>query len=54
MITIREYVDFSIKYKYVVGNKLPIELKKYVWKEYLKLIALDKIISFSNRRKKKV
>ena len=53
MGSISEYIDFSIKYRYLVGNKLPIELKYIIWLQYCRLLAIDKIIRISNKYKQK-
>ena len=53
MVFIKEYIDFSIKYKYLVGNKLPIEIKRYIWEHYRILVAIDKIRKYSEMYKKK-
>jgi len=49
MNQIEEYINFSIKYKILVGNYLPIEMKRYIWNIYLKMISLDKICAFIQR-----
>lgn len=46
MNSIKLYIDFSSKYKILVGDNLNIELKIYIWKIYKKIISLDKIKTF--------
>lgn len=37
------YIDFSIKYKYLVGDSLNNDVRRIIWKIYLKSIMRDKI-----------
>jgi len=43
---LNQYIDFNIKYKIVVNNKLPPEFKKYIRDIYIKIIATDIIKKF--------
>jgi hypothetical protein len=38
------YIDFNIKFKLVVGNKLNYDIKKYIWDIYKKDYAINILI----------
>jgi hypothetical protein len=42
------YIDFSIKYKLLVGNNLNEDIRVYIWKIYKRLIAKDILIDYFN------
>lgn len=43
------YIDFSIKYKLLVGNNLNEDIKIYIWNIYKKLIASDILIKYMKK-----
>ena len=45
-MNIRFYIDFSIKYNTLVGNKLNYDLKCYIWDIYKKMIAQEILTKF--------
>ena len=40
------YLEFSYKYRFLVGYILPIELKRNIWEHYIKSHSLDIIKKF--------
>ena len=43
-MNLHTYIDFSIKYKLLVGNNLNNDIKKYIWNIYKKITAQDVLI----------
>ena len=50
MYLINTYLDFSFKYKIIVGDNLNEDIKKIIWKIYIKLIANDIIKNFLKKK----
>ena len=49
MNNLKLYVDFSYKYKILVGDNLNLVIKHYIWIIYKKIIAIELIKKFLNK-----
>ena len=43
------YIDFSIKYKLLVGNNLNEDIKIYIWNIYKKIVASEILIKYMKK-----
>ena len=53
MNLLETYIDFSIKYKILVGNDLNNDLKYFIWKIYQKLVASEILQNFISKNIRK-